>query len=56
LRLIFGWMRQWSVEHVLKVPHIDPAAAGRAAHEMLGLVLGLAIKPLPMYLPRGTRI
>jgi hypothetical protein len=55
LRLIPCRMRQrpFVLEHLAEITAIDPAAAGWAADEVLGLVFRQSTHQAPMYLPRG---
>jgi hypothetical protein len=47
MRLVLLWVRQWTfmLKHLSKIAHINEATANWTAHEMLGLVLGLAVTP-----------
>jgi hypothetical protein len=45
--------RPFVLEHLAEITAIDPAAAGWAADEVLGLVFRQSTHQAPMYLPRG---
>jgi hypothetical protein len=53
LILRWAWERTFVLEHLAEIAAIDPAGAGWASDELLGLVLWRIAKRLPMYLPRG---